>query len=710
MAQVVQIPVNFDEEKTRIQDFLSKIDISQAEEGGHLQIPLDLLQETDLYDKIMANPYRFANLFYQVVDTLLPQNGRLPDDQSNPLDVLIYHRRQRQQDLVLPLTLTRHYSLSFTPPTSEPELSIRQVTGKHVGKMVKIRGIVTRVSNVKPLLQVAAYACDTCGYEIFQDVTTQQWTPMSKCESEQCKKNNTKGVLHLQTRGCKFIKFQEVKIQELTEQIPMGHIPRYMTLHLINEQTRKVTPGETIVIGGIVLPVPYTGFKALKAGLITDVYVEVHDIVQTKARYSDLVATDEINSEIQDIHSSQGAYHRLASSIAPEIFGHEDIKKALLLMLVAGGSKETTDGMKVRGDINICLMGDPGVAKSQLLKHITKIAPRAIYTTGRGSSGVGLTASVVRDPVTDEMVLEGGALVLADNGIACIDEFDKMDDSDRTAIHEVMEQQTISISKAGITTTLNARTSILAAANPQFGRYNTKMKPTDNINLPAALLSRFDLLFLLLDRPSIEDDLRLAQHVTFVHRTLRHPQQQQEFEPVDPSLIKHYISKAKQFSPTVPAHVADYVVSAYVHMRKNASETAEFQYTSARTLLSIIRLASALARLRFSTVIEIFDVDEALRLIDVSKASLLQDKPKIRKDKISAIFDYIKQLATRADGTLARSISMASVQEFIISKGYTQEDLDKCIQNYQQDDVWMVAANGSQLRWMRIEEDSDEEL
>lgn len=177
-------------------------------------------------------------------------------------------------------------------------------------------------------------------------------------------------------------------------------------------------------------------------------------------------------------------------------------------MLVGGTTKETSDGMKVRGDLNMCLMGDPGVAKSQLLKHICKVAPRSVYTTGRGSSGVGLTASVSRDPVTEEMVLEGGALVMADGGIACIDEFDKMDESDRTAIHEVMEQQTISISKAGITTTLNARSSILAAANPQYGRYNPRMKPTDNINLPAALLSRFDLLFLLLDKPNMETDLR----------------------------------------------------------------------------------------------------------------------------------------------------------------------------------------------------------
>ncbi|OZJ03408.1 hypothetical protein BZG36_03596 [Bifiguratus adelaidae] len=647
-------------------------------------------REVGLVKNILENTSHYTDIIAEIVDLLLKDIVPSTLYQEDNVDVMIEQRRQRDSNRpetdqsVFPAVLLRRYNVYFKPLTRTKAVSLRQVSAAEVGGLVSVKAIVTRVSDVKPLMLVAAYLCDVCGYESFQIPNATQFLPQMQCPSEVCKRENSKGKLYHQNRGSKFAPFQEVKIQELTDQVPVGHIPRSMTLHLSGTQTRKLKPGDVCIVSGVFTPRPYQGFSGLRAGLLVDTFLDVHDVTLLKRQYEDMKMTMDVHDRIEDLMHSGNLYERLARSIAPEIYGHEDVKKALLLQLVGAVTKQVGDGMKIRGDINICLMGDPGVAKSQLLKFISKVAPRGVYTTGKGSSGVGLTAAVMRDPVTEEMVLEGGALVLADEGICCIDEFDKMDDSDRTAIHEVMEQQTISISKAGITTTLNARTSILAAANPQYGRYNPRLNPLQNINLPSALLSRFDILFLILDQPDDDLDRRLAEHVTYVHTHNKHPSREND-DVIEPEMIRHYIAHARTKRPVLSPAVVDHITSEYVRLRKhqqaNQGSRHEFTYASARSLLGIIRMSQALARLRFSDEVDGADVDEALRLLDVSKSSLY-DSSRDRADRpdpVNEIWRIIKNMRDEE----ATSIRLAPVRDRIIRAGYTETQLDQTLRQYQ---------------------------
>ncbi|KAF2200001.1 MCM-domain-containing protein [Delitschia confertaspora ATCC 74209] len=696
--------------------------------------------DLELVSSIEQNAYHYIEVLSRAVDKVMPQPSREPTFKDDVLDIIMTQRAKRNETIremqggdenaqpppeaLFPAALTRRYSLNIKPripsgassQRSTKAMAVRNVRGEHLGHLITVRGIATRVSDVKPSVLVNAYTCDTCGCEIFQPVAQKQFTPLIECPSADCKRDNTKGQLFLSTRASKFLPFQEVKIQEMADQVPVGHIPRQLTVHCHGTLVRQINPGDVVDIGGIFLPTPYTGFKAIRAGLLTDTYLEAQFVNQHKKAYDDIVLAQPTLRRMAELERSGHLYEYLSRSIAPEIFGHLDVKKALLLQLIGGVTKEMGDGMRIRGDINICLMGDPGVAKSQLLKYITKVAPRGVYTTGRGSSGVGLTAAVMRDPVTDEMVLEGGALVLADNGMCCIDEFDKMDDGDRTAIHEVMEQQTISISKAGITTTLNARTSILAAANPLYGRYNPRISPVENINLPAALLSRFDVLFLILDTPARDSDEELARHVTYVHMHNKHPEAT-DGVVFSPAEVRQYVAKARSYRPVVPKEVSDYMVGAYVRMRqqykREEGSKKAFTHTSPRTLLGILRLSQALARLRFAEEVIREDVDEALRLVEVSKASLYTDS-KNREDQTpqSKIYHLIRAMkdsgaAAVGDGAHGE-LDLRRVRERVLAKGFTADQYESTIDMYADLDVWQTAAEGTRLVFIEAgDEDHD---
>merc|ERR1712018_1009819 len=590
--------------------------------------------------------------------------------------------------------LMRRYEVNFKTGSDAKPIPIRDVKADSIGKLVNIRGIVTRATEVKPMLQVATYTCDQCGAETYQTIGSTAFMPLLMCPSDDCRINKSGGRLHLQTRGSKFVKFQEVKVQEHSDTVPVGHIPRSITVYSRGETTRQCIPGNHVSIDGVYLPIVRTGFQAMASGLLSDTYLEAHRIVLVNKSDDDEEGeNEEITKEELKQVQEDNFYDKLACSIAPEIYGHDDVKKALLLLLV-GGVDRNPAGMKIRGNINICLMGDPGVAKSQLLSYMDRLAPRSQYTTGRGSSGVGLTAAVMKDPLTGEMTLEGGALVLADQGICCIDEFDKMDESDRTAIHEVMEQQTISIAKAGIMTSLNARVSILAAANPAYGRYNTKRSIEDNIQLPAALLSRFDLLWLIADKSDRENDLRLARHITYVHQNNINPPQQ--YTPLDMSLMRRYIAMCQKQVPLIPPELRDYIVGCYCELRKEsrAEENKNTTtFTSARTLLAILRLSTALARLRTAQTVEKDDVGEAIRLMEMSKDSLKAAPATSRgQQEVDRVYQFILQIA---EGS--KTVKVQDIRDRATSKGFKPDAIDRCLEEYESLDVWQLNQARSKL-------------
>nr|CAH8872700.1 unnamed protein product [Trichobilharzia regenti] len=752
---------DYEEDKKKIEEFLRFF--SQPDECGDkyfvyseqltlianreqsvLYVSLDDISEyaPELAEAIEFNAVRYQKLFAETIDQLLPDFRTVDLEPQDVLDIFIDHRMRMDERIVavdaltaprgptrqpeavnasnvrsrFPPELLRRHEVYFCGRSEKKPISVRNVLASSIGNLIQVRGVVTRATEVKPLITTATYTCDHCGAETYQEINNPTFMPLTICGTAACKNAGSGGGgrLHMQTRGSKFLKFQEIRIQELSDQVPVGHIPRGLTVYLRGENTRAAQPGDHVLITGVFLPslrgASFSGggrsnqasvsINAASGGLLTDTYLEAHS-VQLLSKTDDVSDANEPSEEEVDRLRDLDFYSLMAQSLAPEIYGHEDVKKALLLLLVGGVELAPKEGLRIRGNLNICLMGDPGVAKSQLLGFVDRLSPRSQYTTGRGSSGVGLTASVMKDPLTGEMTLEGGALVLADQGVCCIDEFDKMTEFDRTSIHEVMEQQTISIAKAGILTTLNARVAILAAANPAYGRYNPNRTVEQNVDLPAALLSRFDLLWLIQDKPEREHDLRLAQHITHVHMHGCAPSivdsqadsnlfPQQLLSLVE---LRRLIAVAKaQPPPAVPAYLADYLVGAYVEMRKEARANKEMTYTSARTLLAIMRLSTARARLRAASEVSKGDIDEAMRLMEASRSSILTSpyedasrsgRPQSYKD---VIYNIVRELTAAGDGT-AR---IADIIERCATKGYTPTQLNEVIEAYENLNVWQV--------------------
>lgn len=523
-------------------------------------------------------------------------------------------------------------------------LSLRDLREKHLNQLVRVSGVVTRRTGVFPQLKYVKFDCLKCGVVLGPFIQDSN----SEVKINFCTNCHAKGPFKLNSEKTLYRNYQRITLQEAPGSVPAGRLPRHREVILLSDLVDIAKPGEDVEIVGIYKN-NYDGHLNAKNGFPVFATVLEANFVKRKEAASSMFSgasgqsswVEEDEKDFRRLSRERGIIDKIISSMAPSIYGHKDIKTAVACSLFGGVAKDINGKHSIRGDINVLLLGDPGTAKSQILKYAEKTANRAVFATGQGASAVGLTASVRRDPITREWTLEGGALVLADKGTCLIDEFDKMNDQDRTSIHEAMEQQSISISKAGIVTTLRARCSIIAAANPIGGKYNSTIPLSQNVNLTEPILSRFDILCVVRDVVNPELDERLASFVIDSHMR-SHPtnsedivddgdnmddqltrreklamsakQRESEISPIPQELLCKYISFARaKVLPKLQQMDMDKVAKVYADLRRESISTGSFPIT-VRHLESIIRIAEAFARMRLLDFVSQSDLNRAIKV------------------------------------------------------------------------------------------------
>ena len=569
--------------------------------------------------------------------------------------------------------------------------SLRSINAEIIGKMTSVSGMVVRSSEIKPLAKELVYICPEGHRTRRIQEKGLDFNQPSKCGDDKC----TLGDLELSPEESRFIDFQMVRLQELPEDLPPGQLPHYVDVTVLQDLVDNARPGDRVILTGIVrieqehIP-SMRGKSAIYRLRIQGNNIEFLGGKGTKTSRS--TEREEISPDeekiIKSLAKNADIYDRLVASFAPHIHGHDIIKESILLLIVGSTQKLLSDGAKIRGDINIFLVGDPGTAKSEMLKFCSRIAPRGLYTSGRGSTAAGLTAAVVRDKI-GIMMLEAGAVVLGDQGLVCIDEFDKMKPEDRSALHEVMEQQSVSIAKGGIVATLNARTSILAAANPMYGKYDPFKNITENVNLPVPLLTRFDLIFVVRDIPSKERDNRIARHILNLHRTSGTDIK----SLIDVDILTKYLSYAKRSEPNLTQEAEEKILEYYMKMRNVESEG--MITVTPRQLEGLVRLATARARLLMKTQVDAEDAERAIFLIqsmledagvDVNTGKVdlgvLQGRPHSEVSKMQLFMDVMKSL----EGDEKRPVEEKTfVKELVKTGKFTDEEARKYIKKLQRE-------------------------
>ncbi|KAH0014285.1 DNA replication licensing factor mcm3, partial [Aureobasidium melanogenum] len=631
----------------RARSYRADILVMLGRSSRRLPVSLDEIRQhsTEMAEGILNQPFDFSQAFDRAVKNIVNTLPGRPPHETDP-DTMYY---------------CAFYG-SFGQFATNP----RTLSSQHLNHMVSLEGIVTKCSLVRPKVVKSVHYNENKSSFHFREYRDQTMTMNGAASSSVYPTEDDEGNPLVTEYGfCTYRDHQTISIQEMPERAPAGQLPRSVDVIMDDDMVDRVKPGDRIQLVGIYRSL---GNRNAASGSSTfRTLVLANNIILLSSKSGGGIAqatiTDTDIRNINRISKQRRVFELLSQSLAPSIYGHDYIKKAILLMLLGGMEKNLDNGTHLRGDINILMVGDPSTAKSQLLRFVLNTAPLAIATTGRGSSGVGLTAAVTSDKETGERRLEAGAMVLADRGVVCIDEFDKMSDVDRVAIHEVMEQQTVTIAKAGIHTSLNARCSVVAAANPIYGQYDTHKDPHRNIALPDSLLSRFDLLFIVTD--DIEDvrDRQVSEHVLRMHR-YRQPGAEEgapvreqatqslgvgleeeadadktsdiyekfnvmlhagvtvtvgrgsgrRVEVLSIPFIKKYIQYAKsRIKPVLTSGAANHIIATYSALRNDEIESNQRKTSpmTARTLETLIRLSTAHAKSRLSNRVEQKDAEVA---------------------------------------------------------------------------------------------------
>ena len=541
--------------------------------------------------------------------------------------------------------------------------ALRKIGAEHIKKIALVDGIVVRTTQVKPTIVSAVFRCRKClEITILDQEGELIHGPGSHCQF--CKQSTSFELLQEQS---KFKNTQEARIQERPEDLPPGQLPRYLEIRLEDDLVDSARPGDRVSVTSIVRAEKQTVGERGRLRTF-NIYLDANfvDVVGKETEVVEITPEDE--KQILAAAQDPWVQRKLVMSLAPSIYGYEDVKEGILYLLFGGTAKQLPDGVNIRGDENVLLIGDPGTAKSQLLQYVSRIAPRGLYTSGRGTTAAGLTAAVLREK-TGGMILEAGALVLADKGVACIDELDKMRPDDRVAIHEALEQQTVSVAKGGIVATLNARAAVLAAANPSLGRYEPHRNVSENINLPVTILSRFDLIFIIKDQPEADYDTRMSEHILALHRSRVSP----ETAPFAPDFLRKYISYAKRIIPVLSSEAVTELRDFYLKMRAKGGAEAAVAITP-RQLEALVRISEARARAFLRDIVTVEDAKSAIRIMTVSLSDvgvdvktgamdidvIMTGKPRSLRDSFQRVIETVAEME-RETGTVEETVLIAAL-------------------------------------------------